>query len=366
MTLGHLRNRILTAIPQPLTNIGNKALESFLELPNVEKWNPNNMYLLELSRVFDIGLPFSFLQGNATAATHRSKVGLAISRDEEASSSLISEIHAGALLSNWGATVSFVPRRHTPTPDIEASWGGGAVVDVEVARGETRQLHKAVSNGVSTFTGALQPHDITWNVTAFMADASNSTDLNAMFEAATTLQSEQSAEHHGKWYVRTLPLSQREDVVGVHTIELFCPAWWPKNEPNYLSTSTVIGSMGNPVVQLRSLIPMTSYMNPLLRKADSGQGRPGNPYLIALDVSELPCAHERIVNDLRGYFEIWNHVSAILLFQPMFYTGFERKEWIVSIHRNPGATIPLPKNFAAVDQGRYSIDFTLTRKAETL
>lgn len=360
MTLDHLRNRILEAIPRPLTEIGNRALESFLGLPRIERWNPDNMYLCELSSVFDVGLPFSLLRGNTTAEAHKQKFGAAISRGGRVPSSLASEVHAGALLSNWGATVSFVPRQDTPTPDIEATWGDGVMVDVEVARGETRQLHIAVQNGIKAFAGALQPRDVAWNVTAFMADASNSEDLDAMFEAATILQPEQSAEEYGKWYVRAVPLSLREDIVGAHTIELFGPTWWPNNEPSYFSTSTLIGSTGNSVVQLRSLVPLASYINPVLRKANSGQRRPGNPYLIALDVSELPRAHERIVDDLRGYFEIWSHVSAVLLFEPRFYTGFERKEWVVSIHRNPDATIPLPNHLAAVGQERRSIDFTLT------
>nr|WP_294866553.1 hypothetical protein [uncultured Pseudogulbenkiania sp.] len=360
MALNHLRNRILEAISRPLTEVGNSALESFLGLPHVERWNPDNMYLRELSYVFDVGFPFSFLRENTTAESHKQKFGAAIGRGESAPSSLSSEVHAGALLINWGATVSFVPRQNTPTPDIEATWGDGVVVDVEVARGETRQLHMAVQNGIDAFVWALQPGDVAWNITAFMADASNSEDLAAMFEAATILQPEQSAEEYGKWYVRAVPLSLRDDVVGSRTIELFGPAWWPNNEPSYISTSTLIGSMGNPVVQLHSLVPLVSYMNPVLRKASSGQGRPGNPYLIALDVSELPRAHERIVDDLRGYFEIWSHVSAVLLFEPRFYTGFERKEWVVSIHRNPHANISLPEHLAAVSQERRSIVFTLT------
>ena len=158
-----------------------------------------------------------------------------------------------------------------------------------------------------------------------------------------------------------MPLSLREDVVGAHTVELFGPTWWPNNEPNYFSTGTLIGSAENPVVQLRSLVPLASYMNPVLRKANSGQGRRGAPYLIAFDVSDLPRAHERIVDDLRGYFEIWRHVSAVLLFEPRFWTGFERKEWVVSMHRNSGAAISLPEHLAAVAGERRSIDFMLTQ-----
>lgn len=360
MTLDHLRNRILEAIPRPLTVTGNRALDSFLELPHVETWNPKAMYLGELSSVFDVGLPFSFFQGNASSDTHKKEFGAAISRGARPPPSLLSEVHAGALLSNWNASVSFVPRKATPTPDIEASWGDGVIVDVEVARGETRQLHMATRNGVGAFVGALRPCDVSWNVTAFMADASNVKDLGAMFEAATILEPGQRAEQRGRWHVRAVPLNWRDDVVGAHVIDLFAPDWWPRNEPCYLSTSTLIGSIGNSVVQLRSLVPLASYMNPVLRKANSGQRRSGNPYLIALDVSELPKAHERIVDDLYGYFKIWNHVSAVMLFEPRFFTGFGRKEWVVSIHRNPDATIPLPDHIPDVGHERLCIDFRLT------
>lgn len=360
-----LRDRILAAVPHPLTELGTKALDSFLALPLIEDWCPKNMYLGELSSVFDVGLPFSFLAGNATAEAHRRQFGVAASRGERAPASLSSEVHAGALLSNWGANVKFMPRQAHPTPDIEANWDDGATLDVEVARGETRQLHMAVQSGVETFIGALQPGDVAWNVAGFIADASNSVDLAAMFEAAIALCPGQSAGDAGRWCVQAVALERRDDVVGAYSTELFGPAWWPSDEPNYFSTSTLIGATGNPVVLLRSLVPIASYTNPILRKATGRQKRPGNPYLIALDVSELPRAHERIVNDLIGYFKIWDHVTAVLLFEPRFYIGVERKVWVVSIHRNPSATIALPPHLAALsNRGKFSVDFTLSAGRE--
>jgi hypothetical protein len=261
--------------------------------------------------------------------------------------------------------VTFVPRQTNPTSDIEANWGNGVVLDVEVARGETRQLHMAVQIGVEAFVGALQPGDVEWNVVGFIADASKSESVEALFEAATILRPDESAEDVSGWYVRAVPLGRRDEVVGAHSVEMFGPSWWPSDEPTYFSTSTLIGASGNPVVLLRSLVPLASYMNPILRKASSGQQRPGNPYLIALDVSDLPRAHERIVEDLRGYFTIWNHVSGVLLFEPRFYIGAERKEWVIFIHSNPSATIPLPTNLTELaDRGRLPVGFMLTQSGE--
>lgn len=168
----------------------------------------------------------------------------------------------------------------------------------------------------------------------------------------------------GRWYARAVPLDQRDAVVGAHSTELFGPDWWPNNEPAYFSSNTLIGASENPVVLLRSLIPLASYMNPILRKATSGQRRAGNPYLIALDVTELPRAHERIVNDLVAYFKIWDHVSAALVFEPRFYVGLERKEWVVSIHLNSTASIALPPQLAILSgRGRLSIEFMLSEQA---
>lgn len=369
MTLGPsgklLRDRVLAAIPNPLSKIGTEALDSFLALPFVDGWCPNDMYLGTLSSIFNIGLPFALLANNATAESHRREVGVAFDRGECAPASLLSEIHAGALLSNWGGNVRFIPRQARPTPDIEVSWGNEVTLDVEVARGEIRQLHKSVQRGIDAFAGAVQAGDMAWNLVGFIADASDSADLSAMLDAAINLLPGQSAEDVGRWYLRAVALEHRDEVVGANSTELFGPGWWPCNEPSYFVTSTLIGTNSNPVVLLRSLVPLASYMNPILRKATGGQRSPGNPYLIALDVTDLPRAHERIVNDLIGYFEIWDHVSAVLLFEPRFYIGVERKEYVVSIHRNPTACVALPPQLAVIQVGeRFSVEFMLSERQE--
>lgn len=226
-----LRDRILAALPDPLTERGAEALQSFLELPFVDDWHPQNMYLGELSSVFDVGLPFSFLRGNASAEARRRECGNAISRGERTTAGFWSEVHAGALLSNWGANVTFAPRQAKPTPDIEANWGDAVILDVEVVRGKTRQLHMAVQRGVEAFVGALQPGDVAWNVVGFIADASRSEDVEAMFEAATNLQPEESAGDADRWYVRAVPLDRRDEVVGAQSVEIFGPNCWPSGEP---------------------------------------------------------------------------------------------------------------------------------------
>jgi hypothetical protein len=227
-----------------------------------------------------------------------------------------------------------------------------------------RQVHKDVQSGLDAFVGALQPWDLPWSVIGFIADASNSGDLTNMLEAAIALVPGQSAETAGKWCVRAVAVERSEEVVGGNSEELFRPEWWPTGEPNYSSVNRLLAPPGN-VVLVRSLVPHVSYINPIRSKADGGQRQLGKPYLIALDVRDLRRAHERIVPELGGYLEIWDHVSAVLLFEPRFWTGVDSKRWVVSMHRNSAATIALPSDLAALsDRGEFPIDFILTRRAE--
>lgn len=350
-----LRTMIATGVAGSLSEIGQESLDAFLALPFVEGWKPDNVYLGAISFVFDFGLPFALLRGNPSASRHRTVVGSAIGRGTQLLPSLMSEVHAGALLSHWKADPKFlVPQKGCATSDMQASWTTD-VLAVEVARASTREVHEGVRKGLRDFSAVVQASDLGWNLLGFISDASRSTDLNAMFDAATQIHPGESVEDAGKWSVCAVGIERREEVVS--NTELFAPAWWPKNEPCTFAFNTVLGGSKNPYIQVRSLIPHTSYMNPIIRKADSGQRMPGKPYLIALDVSEFPRAHDRILGDLYHCFTAWDHVSGVLLFEPRFFVGY-RKQYIVSLHKNDSAACRLPDQLLACAQETSSrLDF---------
>ena len=265
-----MRNEILSTLWQPLTEMGNDALESFIALPQIENWKPERWLLGELSRVFDIGLPFALLKDNESLAEHKNCIGKAIGQNKQVPISDFSELQVAAILSNWNANVKFLPRNNSQRmPDIEAFWGNDCVVDVEITRAETRQAHKAIQKGLNDFSGAVYASDFNWNIICFMADASNSDELNSVFDAFTKLKLGENAEHFGRWYVQTVPIEQKDDIVGANVIELFAPAWWEHGEPTYFYNGVVIGQSANLVISFRSLIPKTFYQK--FRKAPSLQ-----------------------------------------------------------------------------------------------
>ncbi len=324
-------------------------------------WNPEKILLGELSFVFDMGLPFALLGNNPSAEVHKKKVSDAIQSGQSPREYLWSEVQVGALFSNWGKKVSFVKEGATTTPDLEVTLDNGMIVDVEVTRAEIIQMHEATRNGLANLAGALRAGDVEWNVVCFFADASNPGDLYAAFEAAIALRPGDIKESRDRWAVRAVALERREEVVGAEFKQLFGPSWWPLDEPCYLVNSTLVGPRIPPVVALYSLIPAASYLNPLRRKADTGQRRPGHPYLIALDVTEMPGAHERIAKDLNDYFSIRDHVSGVFLFDSRFWIGCGRKEWAVSVHANPNARFSIPADLTDVSDGqRHSVQFLLS------
>jgi hypothetical protein len=86
--------------------------------------------------------------------------------------------------------------------------------------------------------------------------------------------------------------------------------------------------------------PYESYINPVMRKANFPQGTAGIPFLIALDVSNLPGAFTELPRAVAGFLPIWQVVSGILPFNQFVHP--ERVGWQWRLLRNPYAAVPLP------------------------
>lgn len=346
-----VEERIRQILPHPLTSIGEEALTAALELPYVQQQIPEQIYLAVAQSVLKYGLFIALNKGNSSFEAHLQKLRKAEGDPAQVlASSFFSEIEACYVLSRFGADVSYVKTGTKRTPDLEVALHDSTKLDAEVARGETRQLHQAVYQGLSQLAGALAPSDTGFHLLCRFADASCTTDLEAALDAVAKLRVGESAEVEGRWAVTAVPLEDRDAVVTeqAHLI----PKWWPNDAPCAFLAQTLLGLAGNPYVSLKSLFPQASYLNPILRKAESGQYDSTRPYLICVDCVDLPRAHERIQPELPGYFAIWPHVSGVLLFEARFYIGTLEKHWIYSLHKNPSASHPLPESIFTMSDGQ--------------
>ncbi len=147
--IGLLRRRIFEALPRNLTAMGEAAVEGFLALSGASAWRPDRLRLRELSYVFDIGVPFGLIGDNPSARAHSLRAGEAVRFGRYPDANLWSAVHAAALLSTWGAQVSFVADGGEPQPRLEVQLASGDSVDVEVIR--ATEAHDAK-------TELLRPH----------------------------------------------------------------------------------------------------------------------------------------------------------------------------------------------------------------
>jgi len=352
------------AVGKPLTPTGENALAAFLGLPGMERWQPSDLHLAELSTVFAIGLPFSLLGENPSTKKLSKKIAQTFLSQDRLPKSEWSEVQAGAVLARLKAEISYVPRAKvegTRTPDLRAIWSRDAQLAVEVTRADRRDLHHKVEQGLNALIEVVRPMDQRWHVLAFFSDASDKDALMAALEAVIYLKPGQSADADGRWAIRAVEGDLREEVVGASAKALFAPSWFPSDAPTFMRTSTVVGAGFSPVITLYSLVPAWTYLEPIARKANRPQSDAKMPFLIAMDSAELPRAHERARSDLLESFPAWPRISGVMLFEYRPWAGVERKEFIVSIHANEEAALPLPEPLHTLASGkRLSLDFILS------
>lgn len=322
------------------TDLAHTCVDSFFQLEGAKSWKPEKVLRDEISYVIDIGLVLTILGFDNLTDDYRQKINKTIEIGSDLSANLLSELLVAVLLKHYGASVQFIPRRSSSkTADLSCSWENQNPFDVEVTRAEIRPLHAAVQRAGNAFIDALHPGDVDWHVACFVSDASDPKILDAAFDAAVKLLPGQRAEEEGMWFVTAIPLSERDSTVNRFS-KLLKPTWWPQGESTFFFQESLLNGKGNPVVMLRSLAPKASYMNPVIRKANSGQYTKKRSYLIALNTSELPDAYERLPPDIEQNFPIWNHVSGILIFNPLFYFKSKTLKFRLLVNRN--SCWPLP------------------------
>jgi hypothetical protein len=125
-----LRKRIVDALPRALSPAGESALEGFLALPGASAWRPDRMGLRELSFVFDVGLPFSFVRENPSARGIALRIGDAVRDGRPPDASIARIAHAAALLTQWGSVVEFAADPAQPSFVVHATRGATFAVVV--------------------------------------------------------------------------------------------------------------------------------------------------------------------------------------------------------------------------------------------
>jgi hypothetical protein len=96
-----------------------------------------------------------------------------------------------------------------------------------------------------------------------------------------------------------------------------------------------------PQVRVFFGVPYSSYINPVMKKGDHPQGRAERPFLVVVDIANLPGAFTEMPRILTGYLPLWNSISGILLYHD--FSHVEKMGWLWRLINNPFAEVPLPE-----------------------
>jgi hypothetical protein len=131
--ISRLRQRIEDALPRPLSVHGAAAVEGFLALTGISRWQPERLGVLQLSFVFDIGLPLGLIGDSASARALATSVGDAVCEGRRPDPQLWRVVHAAALLRYWGAGVEFNGEGVGRAAQLAITLPNGAALEVDVS-----------------------------------------------------------------------------------------------------------------------------------------------------------------------------------------------------------------------------------------
>jgi len=130
--IAQLRQRILGALPGALSGVGERAVEAFLALEGISMWRPARLGVLQLSFVFDIGLPFALIGENPSAKPLAMRAGDTARDGRYPEPDVWRVVHAGALLSHWGAAINFVTDAASTSVRLEVALPDSGTLEVQV------------------------------------------------------------------------------------------------------------------------------------------------------------------------------------------------------------------------------------------
>lgn len=351
---------------QSLTPLGRRSVASFEKLLAAPSWAPNSFYGLEVSRVIDIGLPLSLIGNSRNSAEVKAILSAnlegKLQANETIYQSTLAEVHACALLNALGLPADFVPRAACKTPDLRLLIDK-VQVDVEVAHAEIKAVHDEARGYLNDFIGSIRPGDLDYDIAFFFVDVNNALHRTQAFDAAMALKAGEFATDEKYWLVTTFHDSNENDF---HSrLVALQPSWWPESTASLFATGCCIGSQPR-YVYFKSAVPKADYINPIRRKAEKFQGTAGVPFLVALESSNLPNVYEQIEYEIAPYWELWDHVSGVLVFEPRFWIVGTHKSYMWKLLRNPHATNPLPLSFPTSTGAKEKLDlYVLSPKAKS-
>lgn len=322
--------------PEKHSELERAAINAFAKLNDAESWRSESPHWGTFINVISIGI-LDFLMPDHIAKRKLREVSQSIIEGMPKNVDTWAELMAGGLISNIGCSIRFVPEiQGHRTPDLIVTSVNGDSADVEVVRAQRRVSHSDLEGFLQALNAAIGVNDDR-NYGIYLGESPEQY-LGEIIDAIAAIDNGSRLERPGKWAVVADEPQYRAPYTGGDAERQIKPSWWADG-PSFRVVSTRLGGEHSPVTSLSAKIPLADYLNPIRRKAERPQRSAAIPYVIALESTQLPDAARRIPHQLSGFFPLWSHVSAVLVFVGLF--GVNSYTWKCSLIRNPTASNPI-------------------------
>lgn len=305
-------------------------------------WRPTQPYLGGFAPVLMVGRLIHLLDGTPNADVLIAKVVESIVTAGGYEPDTLSELHVGALLKKLGGEVAFVSRSSVRTPDLTARWGG-QLLDVEVTRGEWRQVHEAHMVSLRELADSIGRSE-TASHAVFIAVLLDDDLIKTLTDTVATTGQGERIESAGQWCVVGGAAQDGDKFVDPSYLDFLAPDWWGESRPSIDNVTRGLGATSNSTVHIRTRFPLAHFVNSIRNKAERLQRTGEHPFVIALDTLDMPAVESRLPKELDGFLELWPDVSAIMLVRPVF-PSFDGQHWRTWLIANPNAAKSLPPSF---------------------
>lgn len=265
-----------------------------------------------------------------------------------------SELSGAAVSVALGAIAAGrIPESESRTADWLMVWPEDCEVDVEVTSPMEKEFHRVRRTLASELVDGLMDATRGFDLVIDVVDPTDSNVLREVRSAIQHLTEGEVRESVGKWQVRAERIDRDPFTLFVAGQDQE-PKWWPTDHVRAFCFKSLVAGPTTVKASAQTRVavgmPFHRYMNPVQHKAEKPQGRVGLPFLIAIDIKDLPGGLRGIPSAVEGYLPLWRSVSGILLFQE--FQSFEHIGWIARLIKNPHAVVPLPTSIGdGVDLG---------------
>jgi hypothetical protein len=323
-------------------------------LPGLKDWEPRDEARWHWLDVAHLGFVLQCTTGLDDVAHQQQTIAREIIAGGRPAAQTLAELSAAALCATFDAVEGRrLPRSMERSADWRMIWADGLPVDLKVISASEKPLHIERQAFATELAHALHRSDRRFDLLVHLADVSSNDDRKAVMLAASSIQAGEAVDQPGRWRLCALPINRGVGVVLPAGAE-DRPDWWSRDDVCRL---VLVGMLAGPEtvrapaqVRVGFGVPYVSYVNPVRKKAQLSQGEAGLPFVIAVDVGNLPGAFREIPRVVLPYLQRWTHVSGILLFHDL--RGIDRIGWSWRFVSNQFAANPIP---SPLSQGRADL-----------